>query len=402
MTHGEDGRGASGDDALRLFGRRWVGGRWSTSQIGWAVAALVCLVLGAGEVAAGRWHSPWPVSILVLALVSLPLAVLPTYPWRAGLVAVVAFTFECVAYTTPQSLAVLFAMLGVAGGMLRYTRRREVLPTLAAIATATVVSALRDPTSSSRWDYLFTFGIWLVAAIGGLLLRGRHEALLRAIDETVRLRTEQGLAVEKAIVDERARIARDLHDVVAHAVSLMVIQAAAGRSVLAREPASAASAFDTIEDSGQRALGDLRRLLGVIASTEGDQAQRPGLSEVEELVQAADAAGLPCRLTWSGEREGVPDGVDVAAFRVVQEGVTNALKHGAHVGLDIAVTRSEAGVRVALLDRFGSEGGAALPGAGQGLRGMRERVALYDGTLATGPDTDGWRVEAFFPLRAGR
>jgi signal transduction histidine kinase len=329
-----------------------------------------------------------------------PLALLSRFPARAASVVAVAMVFECGVFTTPQSMAALFAGMAASAGVARYAQGRG-LWLLVVLGVLNVWVAFRDPTDTNKWDYIFTFMIWASAAIGAWLLRGRHTAILRAFEEAVRLRTDRGIAVEKAISDERARIARDLHDVVAHAVSLMVIQAAAGRSVLAMDPRRAEGAFDTIELSGQRALGDLRRLLGLLQAGEQEQAETPGLSSLETLVRDANAAGVPCRLTWTGERGGLPDGVDVAAFRVVQESVTNALKHGAHAGLDIDISLSAAGVRVIVLDRATDSDPATrdlLPGAARGLRGMRERVGLYDGTLAAGPETDGWRVEAFFPV----
>ena len=388
-------------DPLQLFGRRFLGGRFTGSQLAWAVLAAVLLVTGIAEILGGRWHSPWPVSLFDLALMTLPIAVVWARPAGAALLVSAAIVFECGVFTSPQSMAALFAGMSVAAGVARYARGRG-LWVLGLLAVLNGWVAFRDPTDTDKWDYLFTLMIWASAAIGGLLLRGRHSAILRAVDEAVRARTEQGLAVQQAIADERSRIARDLHDVVAHAVSLMVIQAAAGRAVGARDPERAARVFDTIEASGQSALGDLRRLLGVLQTGDSAEAQPPGLTAVEDLVAATDAAGLPCRVRWDGDLDDVPDGIDVAAFRVVQESITNALKHGARAGLDITIARSAAGIRVDVLDRAGgTTETSSLVGSGHGLQGMRERVAMYDGTLAAGPTQGGWRVEAFFPVVAG-
>jgi signal transduction histidine kinase len=378
--------------------RRWFGGRLTGAQIAWSAAGVALFGLGVGEILDDRWHASWPVSAVFVVLATVPLAALPTHPVETVVVVSLAAGVDALLFSTPQSLAILFGLLFAAGGAARYAPRRALIPLLTLVTLVIVVAAVRDPTDGNPYDYFFTFGICATATICGFLVRNRHQAVVRAIDLAVQQRTEHRLGVERAITEERSRIARDLHDVVAHAVSLMVIQSAAGRAVAQRDPERAAAVFDTIESSGQRALADLRRLLGVLETGEQDDVRPPGLAAVEELVAQTNVAGVSCCVTWAGGRDEVPDGVDVAAYRVIQESITNALKHGARTALDITVTRSEAGIRVDVLDRDGVPSEPELDRAGHGLRGMRERVGMYDGTLAAGPTPEGWRVEAFFPV----
>jgi signal transduction histidine kinase len=383
--------------------RRWWGGRVTAVQVAWTAVAVALLAFGGAEIIGERWHAgPWPLDLPFVVAATVPVAFFPTRPVPAVATVAVAAALDALLFTTPQSLAVMFGSLFAAGAAARYAPRRALAPLLALISAMIVVAALRDPTEDSPYNYFFTFGICATAAASGFVVRARHAAVLQAVEIAVRERTEHELGVERALVEERSRIARDLHDVVAHAVSLMVIQAAAGRAVGARDPERAARVFDTIEVSGQSALGDLRRLLGVLQTGDSAEAQPPGLTAVEDLVAATTAAGLSCRVHWAGDLEDVPDGIDVAAFRVVQESITNALKHGARAGLDITITRSDAGIRVDVLDRAGgTTQTSSIVGSGHGLQGMRERVAMYDGTLAAGPTQGGWRVEAFFPVVAG-
>jgi signal transduction histidine kinase len=381
--------------------RRWWGGRFTAVQVGWAAAAATLLVFGVAELIGDRWHvAPWPVSLAFVLVATVPVAFFSTQPVPAVTAVALAQALDALLFTTPQSLAVMFGALLAAGAAARYAPRRALVPLLGLLAVMILIAAIRDPTEDSPYDYFFTFGICATAAAAGFVVRARHAAVLQAVEIAVRERTKYQLGVERALVEERARIARDLHDVVAHAVSLIVIQSAAGRAVAPRDPSRAREVFDTIESSGQRALADLRRLLDVLHADDRDSSRPPGLSALDELVAQTNAAGLPCHVVWSGDSDDLPDGVGVAAYRVVQESVTNALKHGARHGVDIHVTRNEAGVRVDVLDRAGETVGERVPGAGRGLQGMRERVGLYDGTLAAGPQQEGWRVEAYFPTSA--
>ncbi|HET9973992.1 MAG TPA: histidine kinase, partial [Streptosporangiaceae bacterium] len=242
---------------------------------------------------------------------------------------------------------------------------------------------------------------------------------------------EHEAQTRRAVEAERARIASELHDVVTHNVSVMVVQAGAARSVLGSSPEEAREALLAVEGSGRTAMGELRHLLGLLApageqgSGEEDAAlvPQPGLGQAQALVDRVRTAGLPAELVTEGARP-LPPGVDLAAYRVVQEALTNVLKHGGleHGGLEYggleygsfrqgggarAVVRLVYGERelVITVTDDGSPAGYGLqkpPGAGRGLIGLRERLGLYGGELDAGPRPGGgWRVRAVIPLEPG-
>ena len=212
---------------------------------------------------------------------------------------------------------------------------------------------------------------------------------------------ERDLAAREAIVAERARIARELHDVVAHAVSVMVVQAQAGPRLL-DDREQARGTFRAIETSGREALTELRRLLGVLRS--GDDhagtAPQPGLGALDALLAQVRDAGLRVDLRVEGDAVSLPAGVDLSAYRIVQEALTNTLKHAGRAEAEVIVRYAAGFVELEILDN--GIGPQAVPnGAGQGLAGMRERVALYGGVLDAGRRNGyGFSVRARLPLAA--
>jgi signal transduction histidine kinase len=207
------------------------------------------------------------------------------------------------------------------------------------------------------------------------------------------------------MLDERARIARELHDVIAHTVTVMVVQAQAGPDLVG-DPTRARSAFGAIETSGREALTELRRLLGVLRSADGAPAvgPQPGVGAVEGLVQELRDAGRQVDLRVEGVPVELPAGVDLSAFRIVQEALTNAVKHAGDAEAEVIVRYAPDALEVEVLDN-GSGTTASAAGPGHGLIGMRERVALYGGELQVGArNGHGYAVRARLPLdrRAAR
>jgi signal transduction histidine kinase len=209
------------------------------------------------------------------------------------------------------------------------------------------------------------------------------------------------LKARDAVAEERARIARELHDLVAHNVSVMVVQAGAERHALPPEQQSTREALTSIEQSGRQALAEARRLLGVLRH--GDQSDelqpQPGVARIGELVEQTRRAGLPVELEVAGEPVGLPAGVDLCAYRVVQESLTNALKHAGPAHARVRLRYDRAALSIDVVD---DGPGAATPdgdGAGHGLIGMRERVTLYGGRIEAGPRPEGgFAVHAELPL----
>jgi signal transduction histidine kinase len=232
---------------------------------------------------------------------------------------------------------------------------------------------------------------------------------------TWKLRTEEGqervLALERdraeaerrAVEAERARIARELHDVVTHNVSVMVIQAGAARKVMDTTPDQAREALLAVEAGGRAAMSELRHVMGLLAvaaDTPGDLTPQPGLDELEALVARVRDTGVPVELTVAGQRRPLPSGVELAAYRVVQEALTNTVKHAAGASAAVTVDYAADHLRVEVTDT-GGEPGPAAAGGGRGLIGLRERLAVYGATLRSGPRLlGGYRVTALIPLEA--
>jgi signal transduction histidine kinase len=215
------------------------------------------------------------------------------------------------------------------------------------------------------------------------IIVGRRDRQLRLAER------ERDLARREAVVDERARIARELHDAIAHHVSMMVVQAGAERRVLDPTQESTKEVLTTIERVGRSALTEMRRLVGMLRNDQGDELEpQPSLAAVPALVDGLRAAGFPVELQIDGERRELPVGIELSAYRVIQEGLTNALKHAgrAHVRVHVRYGPGSLGLEIA---DDGTGQPAALPGGGHGLAGIQERVALYGGELETGPGSDG-------------
>ena len=244
-------------------------------------------------------------------------------------------------------------------------------------------------------------GAALLAWVLGDSMRYRRAYYVALEDRAARLERERDIQAQIGAAAERARIARELHDVVAHNVSVMVVQADGAGYALAGEPERARQALTAISATGRQALAEMRRLLGVLRSGDqaADLAPQPGLDQLRDLLEQTRAAGRTVTFTLEGEPRPLPEGVGLAAYRVVQESLTNVRKHGG-IGASVCVllrfTPSELHVQVT---DDGQGAAAAGDGAGLGLTGMRERVTVYGGTLAAGPrKTGGYRVSATLPL----
>ena len=220
--------------------------------------------------------------------------------------------------------------------------------------------------------------------------------LNRALGEKARrAEAERRQQADSAALEERTRIAGELHDVVAHALSAMTVQASAARRLSERDPALARDAFNTVENTGREALAELRRLLGVLRKEDEELAlaPQPSLAHVDALARRAEAAGLPVRLSVSGAVRPLPAGVDLTAYRLVQEALGGARDAGPAGPADVRIEDGDADVRVDVADD-------GVP-HGRRLLGMRERVAVYGGELAAAPeDGGGWRVSARLPVGA--
>ncbi|SDP40995.1 Histidine kinase-, DNA gyrase B-, and HSP90-like ATPase [Streptomyces sp. cf386] len=279
----------------------------------------------------------------------------------------------------------------------------------------------------SGWPALAVAGA-AVLALSVALLRTRRRWRDAVGERGWLLERERESAARAAVAAERERIARELHDIVSHNVSLMVVQAGAAREVLGTMPDEAAAALRAVEDAGRGAMTDLRHLLGLLApspsgedddmgegpdaydATAADLTPQPGLDRLGQLVDRVSFAGLPVEVRISGEPRPLPQGIDVTAYRIVQEALTNALRHGDGGKAGVTVRYADHALRVEVLNTGPSvlTGGAPQrprpavrhrEGTGRGLLGLRERVAVYGGDLdARRRLGGGYRVRARIPL----
>jgi len=345
-------------------------------------------------------------------------------------------------YTTMDALGVVLTLVGV--GVL-VLRRRQPLVTLWVSIGAAIVYTLRDyvetghaiavlialytaaehtPRRQWAWGALAVGAFFVVlrflrpedlssanfvanvALFGIAAAFGDSNATRRATTEAVRARAEalernQAIEAERAVADERLRIARQLHDVVAHALAVIAVQSTAGSQVIDTKPDEAKKVLDRINDASRETLDEMRRMLGILRGDEagdGELAPAPGLGDVETLVEGVRAAGVEVDLDVSGVEDRVPAGVGLTAFRIVQEALTNVLKHAGPARAEVHIACDPGVVSIQVDDDGRGASSDGGEGTHLGLIGMRERVALFDGDLEVGPRPGGgWHVAATLP-----
>jgi signal transduction histidine kinase len=370
-----------------------------------AVIAVAATALAISEVLA-RAHGDFPPveRLAVVALMALPLAVRRLYPVTAS---AVIFVAACADPRDVPPIIFATALFAVFSAVLHSPHRELALGVAAAGAIATDMTFPYSlPVIPERYTALIAVVPTMAAGLGIRELR------LRVGDSAARLRkvqAEHEAATRRAIDLERARIASELHDVVTHNVSVMMVQAGAARKVLGspREDAAglAEDALLAVEASGRTAMGELRNLLSLLAPAAGSEqagdaplTPQPGVADVRALVDRVSKAGLPVTLRCSLPAGGLPAGLDLAVYRVVQEGLTNVLRHGGGAATAVGISGRLGRLVVTVSDDgSGAKGGGGDPG--RGLLGLRERIALYGGTVDAGPRPGGgWRLRATIPL----
>lgn len=359
----------------------------------------VVLTIGAIGALAGHGHPTYEVTPLLVLLAvasALPLSVRRHAPMLVLLVVATAQVgLELAGADGPGWLAAMFAGYTVASRSPNVTPRRILIGVgLAAIpVTAAAIVADVNPAVFIPSAVVIT----LVMIVGDRVRRGREMGRAIAVQAAEQQRHE----ADQALQDERRRIARELHDVVAHSVSAMVIQAAAARRQLTVNPDQASQALLEVEATGRTAMHEMRRVLGVLRGDEPAPAlgPQPSLSAIDDLVEAA--SDLPIRFTCAPQDElaDVPAAVGLSAYRVVQEALTNVRRHAGVVrAVEVNVRREPRQLVVEIADDGRGASVSAGP-AGFGLIGMRERVGMFDGTLVAGPRPGGgWRVRATLPM----
>jgi signal transduction histidine kinase len=267
------------------------------------------------------------------------------------------------------------------------------------VAGFVVFGVTGDPRSFAiTVPSVFFVAAWLI----GDYLRTRRAYVAQLEERAARLERERDQDRRLAADEERTRIARELHDVVAHDVSVIAIQAGAARAVQASKPEAAAQALGLIETTARETLIELNRLLGVLRGGNGatpDRSPQPGIAQLAGLVEELRAAGLEVDARVEGKPEPLPPALDLSAYRILQEATTNVLKHARARRVDIRVRYSEAMLALDIRDDGAGNGGDPASSSGHGLIGMRERVALFGGQLHTGRNrAGGFSVHARLPL----
>jgi signal transduction histidine kinase len=360
------------------FGSNITGDVWVNFPLGLAMTAAVA------------FRRPWSVSMLALALVAALAATLLDGD------------------LTENTLAPFLSVILIAYGVGAYAPRPWMEYGVGIGVVLMVLVNLAGDRSGDVGEHVATV---LIAVLGpwfaGRVTRewaGRARELERV---NRALRSEQEQRSLLAVSDERSRIARELHDVVAHSISVMVVQSEGAKRMLEKDPKRARAALEQIEGTGRAALVEMRRLLGVLRRDEEDarRTPQPGMHSLDLLVDRAQETGLDVRLAIEGARRDLPAGVDVSVYRIIQEALTNSLKHAGKTRADVLLTYGDAAVEIEVVDA-GMANGHNPPTADpenpqHGLLGMRERVELYGGELVTGPcedGRDGYRVWARIPL----
>ena len=371
-----------------------------------AAFSLVALVYANGDCDGACRPGGTAATALILAQ-TLPLAWRRRHPLAVSLVTGLATAGYGLApypdLAMPVPVGGLVGMYSVAAWGSR--RAALVAGGVAAAVVAVVMSLPRTDADlvDAAFASLGLAGAWVLGD------RARVQRALAAelSDRAVRLEREREGEARRAVASERARIARELHDVVAHHVSMMVVQAEAGPLAVERDPARAAGVFEAIAATGRQALVEMRRLLGVLRG-DGQApslAPQPGLDQVPSLVEQVGRAGLEVELVVEGEKAPLPAGVELSAYRIVQEALTNAVRHAGPGRARVLVRYGERDLELTVRDEGGGGGAAPAGGpptrSGQGLVGMRERVSLFGGELHAGPGPDGgFTVAARLPLGA--
>jgi signal transduction histidine kinase len=371
--------------------------------------ALLLSLVALVQVYAGRplpgYRQPGIGSVALALLDTLPLVWRRRAPLTVlGVVFVATMVGELSAVPYGNGLALLVALYTVAAGC----QRRRSIPALAlvtvgvlALLTAGSIYAPQQVTPDYFVSNLLVLGAsWAI----GDSARTRRAYTAELEDRAERLEREREAATAAAAANERARIARELHDVVAHHVSVMAVQAGAARRAMGTQPARAGAAVESIETTARLALTELRRLLGVLRREgQGDAGAltpQPGLGDLDALLEQARAAGLAVDLAVEGDQRPLPAAVDLSAYRIVQEALTNTIKHARARRVTVTIERRPAELALTVADDGrGIADQAELAAGGHGLVGMRERVALFGGRLEVGPRLGGGlRVSACLPL----
>jgi signal transduction histidine kinase len=366
-----------------------------------AIEATVELVVGRNDPNSSRtlWFAIPAIAVLVLPLFArrrFPFAALTAYWVLAAAISFIDWR--------PIPFAVSLFAVGLSVAFLLGNLAN---PFKAGVGLAVIVvcmtALVHEIPGHSTAELVFIPVEFAIAWVGGFALRERSEKAAAAEQRAAIAERERDAAARVAVAEERARIARELHDIVAHAVSVMVLQVGAVRHKLPDALADDRDALNGVERAGRTALAEMRRLLAAMR-TDGDEAElgpQPGLDRLDSLLEQVGRAGLPVELHVDGDPVPLPRGVDLSAYRIVQEALTNALKHARATAADVTVRYQPHALQLVIRDD--GVGSSSTDGLGHGLVGIRERVKIYGGEMTAGSaNGGGFVLSTRLPLSGDR
>jgi len=360
--------------------------------------ALALAVLGELDVWFGFWLGSRAVNAVAVPLMALTLAWRRSRPLVVLAVVMGGTVVLSLAFGGSETSTAVFITVVAVYSAAAYASDVELAVAVALIVAGIAVHDSHDPQIRSFSDAIWSTLMLGLSFLVGLGMRARQAQTHALEEQAAVLRKQQEVAGIEAAAEERGRIARELHDIISHSLGVVVLQAGAAEQMLERDPARVREALKAIRSTGLAAIVEMSTLLVLVRGDSVDSRQpQPSLSDLDALIATTRDAGLKVDLAIEGSRRALPAAVELSAFRIVQEGLTNALKHAGAVPTHVIVSYGSAELAVEVTDEGGSA--SSVPGSGRGLAGIRERVAVFGGRLQAGPRADGgWTVRAAFPI----
>ncbi len=372
---------------------------WFDALLVASVAASVAAAIAHQDTKNGPEGPLW-FDIVAAAAFVLPLFARRRYPFGAPIASVVLIAITSfIDVGLLDDDFVVFLTLIAAAFLLGMAPRRRQAVTGLLLFQGVLAVGMHNSQTQSVGDTVWSLVTFTVAWAVGFGLNQKFREADEARERAARLQREREEQARAAVAEERARIARELHDIVGHSVSVMTVQAAGVRGLLRPHQEREREALQVVEQTGREALAEMRRLVGVLRRPEEAPAlaPQPSLEHLDRLVAQAREAGLPVELRVEGEPVPLAAGIDLTAYRIIQEGLTNALKHARAEHAEVLVRYDGGHVNLTVSDDGSGDGGGES--GGHGLVGMRERVSVYGGELEAGPRPDGgYRLHARLPL----
>jgi signal transduction histidine kinase len=376
-----------GQDSLYVGNVKLVRGARSLPRADIALAVLLA-ILAEVDAFVGDWRGPHAVNAVVAPCMALSLAWRRRHPVGVLAFNVVGLSALSAAFGGSETSTLVFIMVAAVFSAAAHGDKPAATVVLSVVAAAVQTSL--DPEIHTFGDATWDLILLSVTLVVGFAQHSRTRVLER----------NQGLVAVAAADDERRRIARELHDIISHSLGVLVLQAGAAEQVLERDPERAREVLRSIRATGQEAIGEMGTLLGVIrGEAVASREPQPSLADVDKLVAKMEEAGLDVGVEVEGERRALSPALELSAYRIVQEGLTNALKHAGHAHARVVLRYGADELEIEVANDGSANGHGAGRGSRRGLAGISERVAVFGGHLDAGPRPDGgWTLRAGFPL----